>query len=100
MKSGNGMYTIWAQFHGLAYPKHKIGAYGSRKLCAYGKRISRVGSEFLLLRVRTPCYLPFYLRTSALFWSIDYWATFYTVATHLIDIAATGPWLELSTLSR
>ena len=30
------------QFHGSAYRKHRIGAYGSREFRAYGKRISRV----------------------------------------------------------
>ena len=35
------------QFHGSAYHKHRIGAYGSRVFCAYGKRISRVSGEFL-----------------------------------------------------
>ena len=43
----------WAQFHGSAYHKHRIDAYGSREFCAYGKRISRVSGEFWLLRVRT-----------------------------------------------
>ena len=40
-----------AQFHGSAYRKHRIGAYGSRELCACERRISRVSSEFRLLRV-------------------------------------------------
>ena len=53
-------FTIWAQFHGSAYRKHRIGAYGSREFCAYGKRISRVSGEFWLLRVRTPLYHAFY----------------------------------------
>ena len=46
----------WAPFHGSAYRKHRIGAYGSREVCAYGKRISRVSGEFWLLRVRTSRY--------------------------------------------
>ena len=45
-----------AQFHGSAYRKHRIDAYGSKELCAYGKRISRVTSGFGLLRVRTRPY--------------------------------------------
>ena len=36
--------TPWAQYHGSAYRKHRIGAYGSRECCAYPKRISRVSS--------------------------------------------------------
>ena len=51
-----GLRNTWAQFHGSAYRKHRIGAYGSREFCAYGKRISRVSGEFWLLRVRTPRY--------------------------------------------
>ena len=50
------MFSTRAQFHGSAYSKHRIGAYGSRELCAYDKRISRVSGEFGLLRVRTPRY--------------------------------------------
>ena len=46
--------TIWAKFLGSAYRKHRIGAYGSREFCAYGKRISRVSGEFGRLRVRSP----------------------------------------------
>ena len=42
-----------AQFHGSAYRKHRIGTYGSREFCAYGKPISRVSSEFWLLRMRS-----------------------------------------------
>ena len=44
---------IRAQFHGSAYRKHRIGAYGSREFCAYGRRISRISGEFWLLRVRS-----------------------------------------------
>jgi hypothetical protein len=43
--------SIRAQFSGSAYRKHRIRAYGSRELCAYGKRISLVSGEFLLLRM-------------------------------------------------
>ena len=46
----------WAQFNGSAFRKHRIGAYGSREFCAYGKRISRVSGKFGLLRLRTPRY--------------------------------------------
>ena len=51
-----GMERNRVQFHGSAYCKHRIGAYGSRQYRAYGKRISWVISEFWLLRVRTPHY--------------------------------------------
>ena len=47
----------WAQFHGSAYRKHRVGAYGSREFCAYGKPVSRVSDEFWRLHVRTPHYL-------------------------------------------
>ena len=52
-------YT-WAQLHGSAYRKSRIGAYGSREFCAYGKRISRVSGKFWLLRVHSPRYQAFY----------------------------------------
>ena len=42
-----------AKFHGSANRKQRIGAYRSREFCAYGKHISRVSGDFLLLRVRT-----------------------------------------------
>ena len=49
-------HLTWAQFHDSAYRKHRIGVYGSREFCAYGKRISRVSGKFRLVRVRTPRY--------------------------------------------
>ena len=62
-KMVNVVFTVYvsflmcrAQFHGSAYRKYRIGAYGSRGFCAYGKRISRVGVKFALLRVRTARY--------------------------------------------
>ena len=48
------LLKIWAQFHGSAYRRQIIGAYGSMEFCAYVKRISRVSGEFWLVRVRTP----------------------------------------------
>ena len=35
----NMIEPIWAQFHDSAYRKHRIGPYGSRELCADGKRV-------------------------------------------------------------
>ena len=46
-----------SQFYGSAYPKHRIGAYGSGDICANGKRISRVSGEFWFLRMQSPCDL-------------------------------------------
>ena len=53
-------YCTRAQFHGTAYRKHRICAYGSREFHANGKRISRVSGEFWLLRMCTSRYQAFY----------------------------------------
>ena len=43
-------WLTWAQFHGSAYRKHRIGDYGSGEFCAYGKGISPDSGEFWFLR--------------------------------------------------
>ena len=39
-------HCIRAQFYGSAYRKHRIGAYGSRTFCAYGKRFQGLAANF------------------------------------------------------
>ena len=46
----------WVLFHGSAYRKHRIGAYGSRDFRANAKSIPQVCGEFWLQHVRTPGY--------------------------------------------
>ena len=46
-------WLVWAQFHGSAYRKQRICAYGSIEFWAYCKRISQVSREFWLTRHST-----------------------------------------------
>ena len=45
-----------AKFHGSAYFKQRIGAYGGREFHAYIKRISLVSMDLMLVCVCTPHY--------------------------------------------
>ena len=47
---------FWAQFHGFAYQKLRIGVCGSREIGVYVMRISLVSREVLLVPLHTLYY--------------------------------------------